>query len=366
MSLIATWRRPGMAVAALAAVLGCAGALRAQTPSGDLLRNNPKIVQLFRPVVAAASASTVRILCDGKEAGLGTVVGADGWIITKASELHGKVVCRFKDGKEYLAKIAGVQEPYDLALVQIDAHHLKPVQWEDSQAVKVGRWVASAAPAEDPVAIGVISVGTRSFKNGDQPPKNLATNGGYLGVGLDNAPNGAKITQVAPKSPAARAGLKANDIITYVGAKKVLGMESMMNLIQKHKPGDEVILKARRGDEEMEFKARLAKRPANLMGNPQERMGSALSNRRGGFPSILQHDTVIKPSDCGGPLVDLDGKVVGINIARAGRTETYAVPSAVVRDLLPQLMSGKLAPSADESDDAPRLRPGSEREPRPR
>ena len=46
---------------------------------------------------------------------------------------------------------------------------------------------------------------------------------------------------------------------------------------------------------------------------------------------ILQHDSVLKPSECGGPLVDLDGKVVGINIARAGRTETYAIPSEVVQ-----------------------------------
>ena len=36
------------------------------------------------------------------------------------------------------------------------------------------------------------------------------------------------------------------------------------------------------------------------------------------------------PADCGGPLVNLDGKVVGMNIARAGRTESYAIPCACV------------------------------------
>src|SRR5439155_21464335 len=88
----------------------------------------------------------------------------------------------------------------------------------------------------------------------------------------------------------------------------------------------------------------------NLMfGNPQERMGSDLSNRRGGFPFILQHDTVLKPKDCGGPLVDLDGKVVGINIARAGRTESYAIPSEKVQALLEDLNSGKLAPPKEET-----------------
>ena len=79
-------------------------------------------------------------------------------------------------------------------------------------------------------------------------------------------------------------------------------------------------------------------------------MGSVLSNRRGGFPKILQHDTVIKPADCGGPLVDLDGKVVGINIARAGRSESYAIPSEAVRELLLPLMSGMLPPPNEDAD----------------
>jgi serine protease Do len=70
-------------------------------------------------------------------------------------------------------------------------------------------------------------------------------------------------------------------------------------------------------------------------------MGSELSQRRAGFPVVLQHDGVIRPTDCGGPLVDLDGRVVGINIARAGRVESYAVPSEAVIPLLGDLMAGK-------------------------
>src|SRR5262249_17623555 len=87
----------------------------------------------------------------------------------------------------------------------------------------------------------------------------------------------------------------------------------------------------------------LGKRPAGRA-DVQNSMGSELSSRRSGFPTILQHDQVIKPTECGGPVVDLDGRVVGINIARAGRTESYAIPGEAVRKLLPELMSGKLAP----------------------
>ena len=38
--------------------------------------------------------------------------------------------------------------------------------------------------------------------------------------------------------------------------------------------------------------------------------------------------------DCGGPLVDTDGRAVGVNIARALRVTTYALPAGVVRDTI--------------------------------
>ena len=59
----------------------------------------------------------------------------------------------------------------------------------------------------------------------------------------------------------------------------------------------------------------------------QNNLGGRLSVRRFGFPVALQHDTVLRPDDCGGPVVDLDGRVIGFNIARAGRTESYAIPT---------------------------------------
>ena len=72
----------------------------------------------------------------------------------------------------------------------------------------------------------------------------------------------------------------------------------------------------------------------------QDTLGSDLSSRRGGFASALQHDTVLDANQCGGPVVGLDGRAVGLNIARAGRVVSYAIPAAAVRpvvaDLLPR------------------------------
>ena len=47
-----------------------------------------------------------------------------------------------------------------------------------------------------------------------------------------------------------------------------------------------------------------------------------------------------------------------MNIARAGRIESYAVPADVVTALLPDLKSGKLAPKSQEK---PTTMPGEKK-----
>src|SRR5690606_17538087 len=76
-----------------------------------------------------------------------------------------------------------------------------------------------------------------------------------------------------------------------------------------------------------------------------------LSERRTGFPLALQHDTVLTPQECGGPLVDLDGRCVGINIARAGRVNSYALPASVVLPLVAEFKAGKYSPSPTPKSD---------------
>ena len=39
----------------------------------------------------------------------------------------------------------------------------------------------------------------------------------------------------------------------------------------------------------------------------------------------------------GGPLIDLDGKLVGVNIARGGRVKSYAIPAVDLRAVIAKL-----------------------------
>jgi serine protease Do len=69
-----------------------------------------------------------------------------------------------------------------------------------------------------------------------------------------------------------------------------------------------------------------------------------MSRRAVDFPIVIQHDSALRPEDCGGPLVDLSGKALGINIARAGRIASYAIPADQILPILDNLKNGKLAP----------------------
>ena len=73
-------------------------------------------------------------------------------------------------------------------------------------------------------------------------------------------------------------------------------------------------------------------------------MSGPRSKKREGFPFVLQHDTEVPPIACGGPLVDLEGKVVGVNIARSGRVESMAIPTATIHEVVAEMKAGKLPP----------------------
>jgi len=318
------------------------GQVLAQGKDAPFLRSHPKFLGAFREVVAKAGQSTVRVMCGGKDTALGLVVDEKGWILTKSCDLKDKITCKLRDGRVLEARLVGVHKDNDLALLKIEASGLMPIEFTDSKGTLAGNWVACAGLDADPVAIGVVSVPTRNIpdKSGfDLPPPDA----GYLGVAPGPGNGGVRILQVLPKTGAEKAGLKTDDIVILLAGKAVLDPKEFAKHVQKFKTGEEITLKVKRGDKELDIKITLGKRPIPRV-EEQNRMGSALSSRRTGYPMVLQFDGLIKPADCGGPLVDLDGKVIGISICRAGRAENWAVPAEAITPLLADLKAGKYPP----------------------
>ena len=330
-----------LVIVGLLLALDVSGVQAQQRRSADLIpggpsKSNQRILDLFAPTVAKAIESTVTVWADGKLVAFGAIVRADGFILTKDSEVStGKLSVKLNGGKQLDATRLSSNEKWDLALLKVDAKDLKPVTWEESKVAPVGNFVATAAP-DNGLAIGVVSVAARNM------PEIMRQDRGYLGVMLKNSEDsdGVVLDGVAPKGPAEKVGLKKGDIIISVNGKQTPDSETLVMTVSKFKPGEIVVVRYRRDDEENEIKVTLDKRPAagQDRGDFQNSMGTSRSERRTGFPFALQHDTDLKAAQCGGPLVDLEGRVIGINIARGGRTDTYAIPSESLKPLLADML----------------------------
>ena len=93
----------------------------------------------------------------------------------------------------------------------------------------------------------------------------------YLGVSMDTIPAvlraqlslpegiGIVLSFVAKGSPAEKAGLKANDVLTQMDDQLIINAEQLQTLIKGKKPGDDVSLTYYRQGKEHTAKAKLAK-----------------------------------------------------------------------------------------------------------
>ncbi|HUF61954.1 MAG TPA: PDZ domain-containing protein, partial [Verrucomicrobiales bacterium] len=320
-----------------------------------LYRQYLDLIEAHRPALREVSESTVSVHRGNPQnpVALGTVVHEDGWILTKASEVEGAqepLRCAFHDGEIFSARVVRTFEEYDLALLRVDRTGLRPVLWYAGPPPRLGSFLAAPGPQGDAVAIGVLSVAARS----------LEKTRGYLGVRMEAIDEGVRIVNVQTGTPAEQAGIQEGDVVVAVQGEDCRSMMQLAMAVGNRRPGEEVEVKVLREGDERVLRIKLAERPSELDGpdarlEMMNRLGGPLSRNREGFRNAIQTDLPLKPEECGGPLVDLQGNVVGINIARAGRIQSYALASTEVAALLNEVdFTGGVQPAA-ESAGAPSL-----------
>jgi serine protease Do len=261
--------------------------------------------------------------------GSGVIVSSDGYILTNnhvVGSVNAQVSIVMPDKRELRAKIIGVDEWTDIALLKIETRGLPVLPWGDSSKLKVAEWVLAIGnpfQLNQTVTLGIVSalgrnIGANLYEDFIQTdaainPGNsggalinargeligintaiFSETGGYQGIGfavpsnlarhvMDDllkygevqrgtipgiqianlttqiaeelgAPNtrGALINQIAPRSDAYAAGLRAGDIITSFNGRTVEDAAALMRMLADSKVGTagrlEILRESRRLD----------------------------------------------------------------------------------------------------------------------
>lgn len=326
-----------VAVALLGAAAARVGAV--QNLESALRRNGTTVMNAFEPVRQVLQTSSAVVLDGRREIAYGTVVAADGLILTKASEIEGRKGLAVRvDTREFRnVQVMAKDQAWDLALLKVEANDLVPVKWSEAAEVPQGTWVVAngaTSRARRRALAGIVSAKPREIK---------AAGGAGLGVVLDADAKQLRIAEVIEGGGGKEAGLKKGDVILSLDGKPIKAREEMIKQLEARKAGELVKLGIRREEKELELEVRLTPK-AELFSDQMSRndaMSGRFSERRSGFPRILQHDILGARDSMGGPVLDLDGRCVGVNIARANRSETFAIPAADASKVVAELSARK-------------------------
>ena len=151
---------------------------------------------------------------------------------------------------------------------------------------------------------------------------------------------GIKVGLVKPGSPAELAGINSGDVILEFDGKVLKSQRELDVAVASHKIGDRVMLKVKRdaGSVEMEIELSEEDAPPPPPGGGRPNVKGPVNDRATHFGKVIQHDGVVLPAHQGSPVFDLEGKVVGFNIARCDRTRTFALPAERMRELIDELL----------------------------
>ncbi|MDF1810698.1 MAG: trypsin-like peptidase domain-containing protein [Verrucomicrobiales bacterium] len=293
------------------------------------------VLNSFQPSTSAASNATHMVFRGQEWKSLCTVLTGDGYAITKASEIdtqnNQKLGVLIAKGQLVPAKVIKTYQKHDLALIKIQKQNgLKTVKMDNYRDLDPGSMIAAPGTGPDPVAIGLVSVLPRSL---------TGENKGFLGIGTAHHDKGVEVTMVIKEASAGIAGIRRGDVIMKIDDAVCDTPEKLIRLISSKTPGTNIILQLIRNGRGTSVKVKLGNRADLDDGRPDpngrmNRMGTNVNKLSSGFPRITQTDLPILPQHCGGPVVDLDGNVIGINIARAGRIKSYMIPADEINRLV--------------------------------
>ncbi len=335
-------------------------------------KGGPEVVSMIEPVAVKLAARVVEFVDSGERIALGTVISADGIVATKSSELpqQGHIACLDANATALPFVVLERIESSDLAIVKIDIFNsnvapafadLPPVSFpQATNSPEAGRFVISVCSEDVHSMLGTVSIETAPYKTFSPvsiDSVDLGMSCQSVGVRADiyrnhvaqapaqssdgaveAYPSALLVTRVYPQSVAESAGVLMHDVIFKINGETFGDTPRLDEFVESLVPGERIRAVVLRGDQVVTLESRVPRTSRPIF---HDRWGGGpFSRRRFGFSDVITHDTPLPVDQCGGPLLDLEGNVVGVNIARSLRVSTLALPIGYVLTIADQVRTG--------------------------
>jgi len=310
-----------------------------------------RMAGLVWPVLKPVLPSIALMKSGHRTAGMGIVISDDGKILTKRSSIRVGMSTEVDGTVHKTFTTIGILKEADLAVVKIEAKGLTVAEFAEITPAK-GEWLITPTRHDSSAMLGTMSESVHRQKQ-HRP---------FLGVqlaevNLGDGSQAIRVSNVVSGTAAHRHGLLRNDLIKAVGGELTDTQEKLLNELTKFSAGDLITLVLERDGKEISKSVQLGASPA--------------TEKSPRFAMAFGHDTELRQDKlCGGPIVDLKGRIVGINVSGIyRRTETgqpiqqangsfnpmlvkrevsnlsKAIPSEYINLKLEALTNGQLAPS---------------------
>lgn len=198
-------------------------------------------------------------------------------------------------------------------------------------------WQASVgSTGETPTATPEASPTAESAETGKTPERQeketIRRGKGWLGVVLEDAEEGVRVTAVVPESPADKGGVKEGDVITRVGGNRVRTSSDVSLAMADMGIGEQVLLTLRRNGEDIEIKITVGERSGTDL-NPLPGESSALEDWLSTLPMLrgVESEDIFKHFAKGQlTVIDKEGQEIVLSVV-AGQIESIDGDSITIK-----------------------------------
>ena len=276
-----------------------------------------------------------RLVCHG-------IAVADDMVLSKASTIARETrTPRIITGENQdlgFARVVAIDSELDLALLKVDEHFSPQFQWGETPS-DAGRIMVFPRSNGQAPSIGIVQ------RDDDQIPLD-SSDRPFIGIGFEPARNqpGLRVTRVVESSSAHHAQLRPQDIISKIDGIDITDRSILRKIINDSDVGDTLDISVLRNKEPIDIQLRIGIRPS---GTIPSNTSTGTNRLTSGYGKVILNDVALKSYEVGMPAIDLNGKAVGMVIARRGRTATIVIPGDRVLRAVNTLLQQAQDPDPD-------------------